>query len=198
MKRICLLIISTCLFANELEVDGNLKLQGDLIFQDETLINTAPSLPPGVIMPYAGSNPPQGWLLCNGQEVSRTEYEDLFSILLITYGFGDQITTFNLPDLRGRMLLGADNMGGSSAGNIESDQGSIIGGKAGQEMHQLTVDEMPSHNHYLQNQYGSNGFNQVGIGGSNVADGIYTNHTGGSQPHNNMPPYLTVNYIIKY
>ena len=200
MKNI-LFIICSFLFSGELEVDGDLKVSGNVVFQDETSINTAPTLlPHGVIVPYAGINPPEGWLLCHGQEVSRTEYSDLFSVLLITYGVGDQITTFNLPDLRGRMLLGLDNMGGISADRVESEQADVLGGSAGEEMHELTVDEMPTHNHSF--------VAVIGGGHGDAGSGLYTdyqdleesntNYSGNSQPHNNMPPYLAVNYIIKY
>lgn len=197
--NLLLLILLTVSFSTELEVDGNLKLQGDLIFQDQsTMVTAAEKLPAGVMFPFAGLNPPEGYLICAGQEVSRAEYASLFEVIGELYGGGDGQATFNLPDLRGRMPLGKDSMNGISANRVENQEADSLGGNAGSEKHQLNIDEMPSHNHYLQNQYGSNGFNQVGIGGSNVADGIYTNHTGGSQPHNNMPPYLTVNYIIKY
>ena len=184
-----------------LDVDGNIKLTGAVKFADGSQQSSAPaSMPAGVIMPYLGNIPPVGWLLCHGQEVSRTEYEDLFSILLITYGVGDQITTFNLPDLRGRMLLGLDNMGGISADRVESEQADVLGGSAGEEMHELTVDEMPTHNHSF--------VAVIGGGHGDAGSGLYTdyqdleesntNYSGNSQPHNNMPPYLAVNYIIKY
>ena len=72
----------------------------------------AGSLPPGVIVPYAGSSVPDGWLLCNGQAVSRTTYAALFSVIGTQYGSGDGLTTFNVPDLCGRVIAGLDNMGG--------------------------------------------------------------------------------------
>ena len=97
-----LIILTTMLFSGELEVDGDLKVSGNVVFQDETSINTAPSLlPPGVIMPYAGITPPGGWLLCNGQEVNREAYQNLFAVINVSYGIGDGNTSFNLPDLRG-------------------------------------------------------------------------------------------------
>jgi microcystin-dependent protein len=81
------------------------------------LSNTPASLPPGVIVPYGGSSAPTGYLMANGQAVSRTTFAPLFAIYSTTYGVGDGSTTFNLPDLRGRGIFGADNMGGASAAN---------------------------------------------------------------------------------
>lgn len=74
--------------------------------------------PSGVIVPFAGSNAPSGWLLCAGQAVSRTQYAGLFLTISTTYGVGDGSTTFNLPDLRGRTIAGLDNMGGSAASRL--------------------------------------------------------------------------------
>ena len=76
--------------------------------------------PSGVIVPFAGSNAPSGWLLCAGQAVSRTQYAGLFLTISTTYGAGDGSTTFNLPDLRGRTIAGVDNMGGSAASRLTS------------------------------------------------------------------------------
>ena len=197
MKKIFTILILSSLFAGELEVDGDLKVTGSVVFQDETSINTASSLPPGVIMPYLGEVAPSGWLLCHGQEVSRTEYSDLFSLLLITYGVGDQINTFNLPDLRGRMLLGADNMGGVNAEIVTDEQADVLGGKGGDEMTTLTIEQIPPHTHQQSSsdtdvQCSSNcGPRLSGIGG--VID-----QGEEASPHNNMPPFMTVNYIIKY
>jgi microcystin-dependent protein len=76
------------------------------------------SIPTGSLMPYAGAAAPSGWLLCAGQEVSRTTYVDLFTVVSATYGSGDGSTTFNLPDLRGRSVFGKDDMGGTAANRI--------------------------------------------------------------------------------
>ena len=197
MKKLLSLFIITSLFGGELEVDGNLKVSGSVVFQDESSINTAPmSLPSGVIMPFAGQSAPEGWMLCFGQEVNRDTYSDLFMILGDTYGSGDGSSTFNLPDLRGRMLLGIDNMGGESANRVVNEQADVLGGNGGEENHTLTEDEMPSHSH-------SGSMSQSGGGGSHSGSGAHhgnsnnTSESGGNQPHNNMPPFITINYIIK-
>lgn len=68
-------------------------------------------VPPGAIMSYGGSNAPTGWLLCDGAAVSRTLYANLFAAIGTTFGLGDGINTFNLPDMRGRFVRYDDNMG---------------------------------------------------------------------------------------
>ena len=77
------------------------------------------AVPAGAVMPFAGSTAPAGWLLCFGQAVSRSQYGELFAVLGTSYGVGDGSTTFNLPDLRGRVVAGVDNMGGSAASVYE-------------------------------------------------------------------------------
>ena len=184
----------------ELEVDGDLKLQGNLVFPDETSMNTsAKELPSGVIMPYAGIEAPEGWVLCAGQEVSRTEFSTLYETIGELYGGGDGETTFNLPDLRGRMPLGRDNMAGTSADRVVNEAADSLGADAGEEKHTLTVDEMPNHNHTITARLGTgNAYLATGNYDPSLAMTKSTNYTGGDQPHNNMPPYLTLNYIIKY
>jgi microcystin-dependent protein len=73
----------------------------------------------GVVLPFAGSSPPSGWLLCNGQQVSRTTYPELFAAIGTTFGVGDGSTTFNVPDLRGRVAAGKDDMGGTAANVLQ-------------------------------------------------------------------------------
>ncbi len=85
------------------------------------------SVLPGMVMAYGGSSAPNGWLLCNGSAVSRTTYADLFSIIGTTFGVGDGSTTFNLPDLMGRMILGAGAGSGLSPRSV--------GNKSGTESH---------------------------------------------------------------
>ena len=67
-----------------------------------------PVMPVGCVIPFAGAAAPTGWLLCQGQAVSRTTYAQLFSVIGTTYGSGDGKTTFNLPDMRGRVAVGSD------------------------------------------------------------------------------------------
>jgi microcystin-dependent protein len=75
-------------------------------------------VPVGVMTAYGGATAPTGWLLCYGQAVSRTTYAALFATIGIAYGQGDGSSTFNIPDKRGRISIGADNMGGSAAGVV--------------------------------------------------------------------------------
>nr|DAP06468.1 MAG TPA: tail collar fiber protein [Bacteriophage sp.] len=77
-----------------------------------------PVMPVGCVIPFAGAAAPTGWLLCQGQAVSRTTYAQLFSVIGTTYGSGDGSTTFNLPDMRGRVAVGSDaNLGTVSGAN---------------------------------------------------------------------------------
>jgi microcystin-dependent protein len=81
---------------------------------------TIGGVPIGAQLAYGGATAPNGWLLCYGQAISRTTYSLLFAIIGTTYGIGDGSSTFNLPDKRGRVSIGTDNMGGSAANRITS------------------------------------------------------------------------------
>lgn len=84
-------------------------------------------LPAGAVIPYAGSAAPAGWLLCGGQAVSRSDYAALFAIVGTTYGAGNGSTTFNVPDLRGRVVAGEDDMGGTAANRLTAGNSGITG-----------------------------------------------------------------------
>lgn len=105
----------------------------------------------GAIVPFAGATAPSGYLLCYGQEVSRTTYATLYGVIGTTYGVGDGSTTFNLPDLRGRVIAGQDDMGGSSANRLtgltDGVDGDVLGGTGGLESTTLTSATMPAHTH---------------------------------------------------
>lgn len=107
--------------------------------------------PVGAVMDYAGSSAPSGWLLCYGQNISRTTYAALFTAIGVTYGVGDGSTTFTLPDLRGRVVAGKDDMGGSSANRLTDQTGGLdgdtLGDTGGAETHTLTTAQMPAHTH---------------------------------------------------
>lgn len=85
------------------------------------------AVPPGVVQAYAGDTVPAGWLLCNGQEVSRTTYSALFSAIGTTYGAGDESTTFNVPDFRNRTFWGGDttNVGAEISAGLPDAEGTL-------------------------------------------------------------------------
>lgn len=153
-------------------------------------------IPSGTLHPWPTADIPSGYLLCDGSAVDRITFADLFTVIGTTYGAGDGVTTFNLPDLRGRFPLGKDDMSGVSANRVTDGQADVLGGFGGTEKHTLTVAEMPSHGHsYSAPSHSGGGMNFNGSGDGPV--GTTTGATGGGQPHENMPPYLTLNYIIK-
>lgn len=160
---------------------------------------TIGAVPAGGLMPFAGSIAPAGWLLCAGQAVSRSQYGELFATIGTAYGVGDGSTTFNLPDLRGRVVAGVDNMGGSDAGRL--DWSNTLGTSGGTQTHTLTTSEIPSHTHTASGAATSvaNSNNSLFMGAGNPPVGTVGNigSTGGGGAHNNMQPTLLLNYIIK-
>ncbi len=166
--------------------------------------NTVLGVPAGCVMPYAGATAPDGWLLCHGQAVSRTTYADLFGAIGTAYGPGDGSTTFNLPDMRGRVAAGRDDMGGTDAGRLAGGVANrtVLGGAGGAAMHTLTTAQMPTHAH---SQAAGAGFVTYG-GGSGIATlangadiPLYTAAiaaAGGGGAHNNTQPTLILNYVI--
>lgn len=185
-----------------------------ITFQDKVNINTEPSIPEinkltddninkmkqainlnapaGVISMYGGSTAPSGWLICDGRTVSRTTYSRLFSAIGTTYGAGNGSTTFNLPNLKGRVPVGLDT---------SQTEFNSLGKAAGEKTHKLKIEEMPKHNHQINtNQSGTGQWwcLQVQNVERSSSGGYATNDTGGDQPHNNLQPYITVNYIISY
>ncbi|WP_417805288.1 phage tail protein [Thalassospira lucentensis] len=149
------------------------------------------SVPVATILPFAGTSAPDGFMLCDGAELLASENADLFSAIGTTYGTGQAPGSFKLPDLRGRAPIGAGH------GDGLTDR--VLAVSDGSETHQLTVDEMPNHTHDSAYPEGQKIF-QVGnnrTGQINSAEYRATESTGGDQPHNNMQPYLVVNYIIK-
>lgn len=80
-------------------------------------------IPKGTMWNYAGDTAPTGWLFCDGSAISRTTYADLFAVIGTTYGVGDGSTTFNLPDSRGRALIGVGTGSGLTARSLADQVG---------------------------------------------------------------------------
>lgn len=147
----------------------------------------------GTVTGFAGQTAPSGWLLCDGSPVSRVDYAPLFAVIGTIYGEGDQVNTFNLPDLRGRTIIGT---GGGTGLSMRT-----LGQKGGEEQHTLTVAEMPAHTHREQGSNRLDGANGGGIHYQDVDNisfaPVTTASTGGNLPHNTMSPFISLNYIVK-
>ena len=186
---------------DRLEVAGTVK-------QDGFIGRFAPT---GVVLPFAGGSIPTGWLLCTGGAVSRTTYANLFAVISTTYGVGDGSTTFNVPDMQGRVPAGVN----TSDSNFVS-----LNTKVGSATHTLTSGEMPSHTH-TQNSHTHNlnapidgGLvggtigtfgsyytrNNIGDSANNLwiatATTAVNQNTGGGGAHNNLQPTIALYYII--
>ena len=134
--------------------------------------------------------PPSGWLSCNGAAVSRTTYAALYTAIGDTYGAGDGSTTFNVPDMQGRTAIGV----GSGAGLTSR----ALGDTGGAEEHTLTEDEMPSHKHQVKTISGGGQGSgpATGTGLTVISGNWFTENTGSDEPHENMQPFVALNYII--
>ena len=150
----------------------------------------------GEIRMFAGNFAPQGWALCQGQILAISENDTLFSLIGTTYG-GDGISTFALPDLRSRVPIHQGN-------------GLVLAQVGGEELVTLTVNQIPIHTHapMANSDNGtattpggnvwaaSADISQYAVGTTGAMSGSAVSPAGGSQPHDNMLPYLAINFII--
>lgn len=153
---------------------------------------TGAVVPVGAILDYAGSTAPSKWAFCYGQEVSRATYSALFTAISTTYGIGDGANTFNLPDLRGRIVAGQDDMGGVSADRLTNQTGGLDGdtlaATGGAETHVLTDVQAPLNN---INDKSMDASGQAVIGRAATHDGDIA-----ASAHNNVQPTIMFNKII--
>jgi len=174
-------------------------------------------IPPGVVIPFAGATAPSGWLLCDGSAISRTTYAPLFAAIASAWGYGDNSTTFNLPDLRGRFLRGR-NANGSVVNEPLADAAARgacnLGGNTAENVGSVQTNKTSSHTHNMR-MYVSDGTPNAGFysplgggsydasvvdhtsvnGGVGVGSLIQNQTDGGAETRANN---AYVNYIIKF
>ena len=144
---------------------------------------------------FSFNYPPKGWAFCNGQLMPINQNQALFALLGTTYG-GDGVSTFALPNLQGRMP-------------IHEGSGFVLGQNGGEQSHTLTSTEMPQHTHAAAassspanlgtapGNFWANGDQPAYASSVNtVMSTAAVSNVGGSQPHDNMPPYLVLNFCI--
>ena len=186
-----------------------------------TITSAIPTPPVASIMAFAGATAPTDWLFCDGAEVQRSVYNQLFQAIGTQYGTPSTSSVFKLPDLRGRFALGKDNMsnpglGQGSADRVTSPVADGLGLGAGDEKKTMAKENLPDHEHDLRANNGDQFFASRNIAGastdpevtttsgpdlSNSAGAQQLPNSGGidgtiGQPMDVMNPYLTLNHII--
>lgn len=193
----------------DLLVNGNLTVKKDIrarsfyatgnFYLDNYIL-----IPAGTIVQSAAINTPDGWLTCNGDLLNKIAYVDLFAAIGNVYGGEPTDLSFNLPDLRGRVGIGA-----IGAGLISGLSERLMGASGGAETHTLTTSEMPSHSHSLLRRsnpddgaYDANNGHQdessVATTDREDLGPFNTSSVGSGNAHNNMQPFLVIRYLIKY
>lgn len=158
----------------------------------DNFIREVAAFPVGVVMPRLSSTVPFGWLVCNGAEVSRVTYSQLFAVIGTTYGPGNGTTTFNLPNLQDHFLMGASNTVN-------------VGDFGGENRHVLTIAELPAHTHPFTPEVSGDAtpssLTRITAGNANqtFGDGSYaTDSTGNDIAHENRPAFCAVTWLIRY
>ena len=207
--------------ADELLLNVTTGTTGVYRITKRNFLKTIPLVPAGAIMPFGGEEAPTGWLFCDGSEIKKSDYNELW--LAIQHNFKDAslvsdngVNYFTLPDFRGRFALGLDNMGGPSANRVTDIAADAIGGNAGAETKTIATDNLPEHEHDLEGASGTQFYGirvgagepvddnaislpmEPGLGGTQgiASSGGIKTETSLGVPFNVMNPYLAVNYII--
>ena len=180
----------------------------------DQFLSSVATPPVGSIMSYGGANAPTGWVLCDGKEISRSTYASLYAVIGTQFGTPSNASLFKVPDLRGRFPLGADNMGGTSAGRVTDMTADNLAGYSGTETKTLISDNLPDHQHDMKSTNNDQfyGIRNITATPSDPAVIVYDGPTGSNtaqampnsggvdgtvgQSFSVMNPYLTINYII--
>jgi len=175
---------------------------GKFLKADATYAIPGTGILAGMIFIWADDVCPAGYLFCNGQAVLRATYATLFALFGTTYGAGDGSTTFNMPDLRGRLALGKDNMGGVDAARVTSAstggaQADTLGGVGGAQTHTLITAELASHTHTTTISVTTGGALTKAALGTTGTTLQATDAAGSGSAHSNTQPWQVLNYIIK-
>ena len=188
---------------------------------DKALKAVKGEMPVGSIVMWAGdrpATPPHNWAICEGQSLSRNAYPELFAVIGTKYGVpGTPATEFRLPDLRSRFPLGT---------NPADPSNNTVNMKGGEKTHTLSPHEMPQHNHAVSIRAGGRHNHKMHVigetngdhpgnqdklltkrpaldgglytdGGGEHSHGVNQNNRGGNGAHNNMPPYISLNFVIR-
>jgi len=200
----------------DLLVNGNLTVKHDIRARNfyatgNYYLDNYILVPAGTIVQSAAINVPDGWLNCNGSLLNKIVYIDLFAAIGNSYGGLITDLSFNLPDLRGRVGIGA-GQGADLSNRVFATSG-------GAETHTLTIAEMPSHSHEITDPGHNHSYVNTSadqsvynvITSETAADqadynqttgtsttGISIINAGSSNAHNNMQPFLVIRYLIKY
>jgi microcystin-dependent protein len=154
-------------------------------------------IPTGSIISFAGNSAPNGWLLCDGTSydaISSPVYNNLYNVITTIYG-GTGSNNFQVPNIKGRVIVGRNPSDVDPTNNFSS-----LNNTGGAKTHTLTISEMPSHQHEMkEEQVAASGFGTATVANNDEGTGgTEGTLTGGGQPHNNVQPYIVLNYIIKY
>ena len=148
-------------------------------------------LPAGVMLPYGGSSAPTQWLLCDGSAVSRSTYADLYAAIGVAFGSGDGSSTFNLPDSRGRMFIGAGAGSGLTSRALAASGGAETKNISHTHTFSGNTGESP-------NKKDADGSGQQYTTSNHVHPFSGTTDSGGSATQDVMNPFLVATMIIKY
>jgi len=188
----------------DLDISGNLTIGQNLTATNyyargNYYLNNYVLIPAGTIIQSASINEPNGWFDCNGRTLNIDVYSYLFNAIGYTYGGSG--SNFNIPDIRGRVCVGAGSGNGLTTRNL--------GSVGGEENHTLSINEMPSHTHSLSRRINpdsgaydtNNSHTQESSAATTdreLSGSFDTSSAGSGNSHNNMQPFIVMRYLIKY